>query len=235
MSQDEGRPDDVDSEALRRAFAARVLPPAANPCPPADDLAMAALGQFDNTRMARLADHLLQCHACAEAWRLAQAFLPRPPADQHSPVAGDLRAVRQVRWLRHGAVAASVLLAAGLTWQWLPWRDGGPAGVSTPQPVFRDASPRTDVQVLNDPALPRARFLLRWTSPVAGARWTVRLFTADLVPVLVAEDVGAPALLVPPSALAAVRPGTVLLWQVEGVAADGARLRSATFEVGVDD
>ena len=218
--------DASDIGQLRRAFAARVLPSASGECPSAEALLSAAQGDVDAAAMGALADHLLQCHGCAEAWRLAQAFVPAP---ERAP------APHAASWQRYmGVAAAAVLvLTVGVVWRSGPGEGPGEGVAGTAEPVYRDAAPELALQPLSATALPRSKFLLRWRAPAGSGAFTVRLFTADLAPVQVSERLAQTQLLVPAAALQSFPDGAQLIWQVEGRAADGAVLRSPTWSVAL--
>ena len=218
--------DASDIGQLRRAFAARVLPSASGECPSAEALLSAAQGDVDAAAMGALADHLLQCHGCAEAWRLAQAFVPAP---ERAP------APRAASWQRYMGVAtaAVLVLAVGVVWRSGPGEGPGEGVAGTAEPVYRDAAPELALQPLSATALPRSKFLLRWRAPAGSGAFTVRLFTADLAPVQVSERLAQTQLLVPAAALQSFPDGAQLIWQVEGRAADGAVLRSPTWSVAL--
>ena len=226
--------DASDIGQLRRAFAARVLPSASGECPSAEALLSAAQGDVDAAAMGALADHLLQCHGCAEAWRLAQAFVPAPERAP-APRAASWQRYRAASWQRYTGVAAAavLVLAVGVVWRSGPGEGPGEGVAGTAEPVYRDAAPELVLQPLSATALPRSQFLLRWRAPAGSGAFTVRLFTADLAPVQVSERLAQTQLLVPAAALQSFPDGAQLIWQVEGRAADGAVLRSPTWSVAL--
>jgi Putative zinc-finger len=190
----------------------------------------------------RVEAHLASCLACrrevAELEGLRRdvkaAAAQAPPGPE-----GLARLLRQVErerglprrgWWRPWSLAAAVAVVVGGLALW--WTARGPARVE-----YREGEPaRIRSLVGPEEALPRSRFLLRWETDedLAGARFDVWVTTATLDPVFEKHGLTAPALLVPGPALAGLRPGTKLYWQVEAVSPAGDRLRSPTFRVWVE-
>jgi putative zinc finger protein len=208
---------DLELERLRRAFAARDGT-ASGGCPEAERIWSAARGELPPEEVRPLVAHLLDCAACAEAWRLAREM--DAPAAVGS--AGVSAAPPSRRWGWWGTLAAAILVGA-LASVLLPWRPG-------PDPGFRDG-PSAQIRSLLPDAepLPRGRFLLRWSAGAENATYSVQVATERLEPIAEARGLSATEYLVPPDKLASLPGGSTVLWRVEAVSPGGARLGSATF------
>jgi hypothetical protein len=212
-----------DFETLTRAFAARsssreVL----NECPNPELLFEAASGALEREQCLRIVDHVSQCGECSQAWRVAMELGARPTVKIQAGT-WTARALALPRF----AMAASLILAVGIA-----------AYVSMPRhepvPQYRDVASPLAPRSLVASKLPRDRFLLRWSAGPQGSTYTVRLSTADLVPLLLKQDLTTAELLVPPKVLAGVASGDPLLWQVEVRLPNGQRVESNTYAVTVD-
>lgn len=208
---------DPELERLRRAFASRGETPS-TACPPAERLWSAVHGELPPEEVRPLVAHLIDCGACAEAWRLAREVNVAVPAAS----AGVSAPPPQGRWAWWGALAAGTA-AAALASVLLQQRP-------VPAPEFRDG-PSAEMRSLlpEDRPLPRSRCLLRWSPGPENASYAVQVATERLEPIAEARGLSATEYLVPPHKLASVPGGTKLLWRVEAVTPDGTRLSSATF------
>ena len=129
---------------------------------------------------------------------------------------------RRPAW--RSALAASVILAAGFaTYLALPLRDG--------TPEYRDAAESLAPRSLVTGRLPRDQFVLKWTPGPQGSTYSVRLSTAELVMLFEQQNVASPELSVPAAALAPVKSGDSLLWQVEVRLPGGQQITSETHVV----
>jgi hypothetical protein len=122
------------------------------------------------------------------------------------------------------AAAAVVLIgiAIGVVYQLSPARDD----------TFRDV----DTYVIQslvppDTALPRDSFRLRWTPGPPDSRYQVRATTEDLRVLTVITDLTEPEVVLESAVLTSVRPGAVVLWQVEATLPGGQTVSSETFTV----
>jgi len=208
-------------ETLVRAFAARksareVL----SECPNPELLFEAASGTLEREQRLKIVDHVSQCVECSQAWRLAMELGARPTT-------GSLLAKVRTLTQPQLALAASLLVAVGVgLYVSMPGHEQ--------QPQYRDVASPLAPKSLVDSKLPRDRFLLKWSSGPEGSTYTVRLSTADLVPLLLKQDVTTAELLVPAETLASVTAGDPLLWQVEVRLPNGQRVESNTYAVTVD-
>jgi hypothetical protein len=209
---------DAEMERLRAAFASRSGQAPGPACPAPERLWSAARGERPPAEVRPLVLHLAECGACAEAWRLARevdAPAPSPAAATRPRPAGPA-------WIRWGALAATVVLAAGAA---IALRQR-----SEPAPEFREGM-RGGIRSLvpETQSLPRTRCVLRWSPGPDGTTYNLTVATAGLEKVAEARGLTAASYEVPPRALASLPPGARLLWQVEAVAPDGSRATSATF------
>lgn len=228
-----------DTVRLQRAW--RSLSLAAVPqatCPDPERLWDAVRGELGPGDVRQVIDHTATCGACAEAWRLAREIAPaaEEAADRRR---SPLRAAVHSRWrvASWGAMAAAamVLLVVGLQWRdgFDPAAGGDTASLESP-PVFRGAETAVIRSLVpSEATLPRQDFVLRWEGP-EGARYDLWVNTDDLMAVTEASDLDAPEYRVPEADLAAVAPGSRLLWRLEARLSDGGTARSATFVVLVE-
>jgi hypothetical protein len=77
--------------------------------------------------------------------------------------------------------------------------------------------------------LPREAFRLQWAPGPEGARYRIRVTTADLVVLATAADLVAPEFLVEAPLLSQLPAGATVLWQVDAYLPDGERVTSRTF------
>lgn len=208
-----------DLEALRSAFAADADRVRAT-CPAPDELWDGARGGLNPDRLSRLVDHVSDCPACAEAWQIAIEVMN----NRDVTTAAHAGVARRPVWWQWGAVAAAaaaIVIAAVV----FPRYRAAP-----PQDVYRtDMTPPIRSLLTDGAAVPRDRVLLRWAPVADGVRYFVEIATEDLTVVDTAENLTTAEHLVPASALAALAPGTKLIWHVQATLPDGRRLRSQAF------
>lgn len=217
-------------DALRRSWAAadreQVGTEAPRVAADAERIWRAVSGELPPEEVQALAEEAARDAELAHAWRLAlelRASMPQPSAERRLvrfPAAGA-----PLRW----AIAATLAVAIGAG-LWLRL-DQGPV-------VIRGGEPGSTIAALVAEGSPLSRrdFHLRWT-PLAdrGARYTLRLTTADLRLIAEAPDLATADHQVPPRALAGVPPGATLLWQVDARLPGGAVVSSTTFHVVLRD
>jgi hypothetical protein len=224
-------PDPPDVERLRAALA-QIGYDAEWPDVDADRLFSALHGELDAAARREIVDELIANPRAAAIWRLARELDP-DASDAPATTAGA--AVRAwppqgtpVRTWSSGwlAIAATLALAIGAAWQFQPWR-------SDP-PVYRGAETRAIAsQLPRDQWLPRARAELRWTA-IEGARYRVRVLTADLDVLEEFDGLQTPAYTVSPAALARIPSGGQVLWQVEASTPGADPVVSPTFSTRVE-
>jgi hypothetical protein len=207
-------PQQEEFEKLSRAWTARDQSSAHEQHPDAEELYEAASGNLDRVRRLEIIDHVAKCAECTQAWRIALEVGAR----------STQTSVTRRPW--HFALAASVILAVGLvTYLVIPVNQG------TPQ--YREgADPLAPVSAIGG-TLPRDQFVLRWSAGPPGTTYLVRVSTADLAPLLDQSNIAATELAIPGSALANVKAGDQLFWQVEAQLPDGRRVASHTYVVRV--
>jgi hypothetical protein len=187
-------------------------------CPPAERIWEAAQGRLTVAERLAVIDHVTQCPACVEAWRLARAM----DAPAGVPAVSTRQAPYAWRAMAWPAAAAALLVAASIAVLWpLP-----------PPPTDRDPTARRlETITPNGAVLSREAFVLRWKPGPPGSRYRV-VVTTDALDVIrdvrgleVAEHV------VPRERLADVAPGTRLRWRVMARAPDGTGIDSPTLSV----
>jgi hypothetical protein len=214
---------DLELDRLRRVFASLEGRAPGASCPEPERLWSAAQGELRADVVRPLVLHLVECGACAEAWRLAREVEPqagtRPPAvdARRAPVRPS-----QIAW---GALAAgmTVALAASVVLR-------QPPGV----PQYR-AAEGTAIRSLvpEERPLRRGAFVLRWTPGPAGSRYSVQIATEALTALAGAGGLTVAEYTVSEAALRTVPAGARVLWRVETVLPDGSRAGSATFRTTV--
>ena len=171
-----------------------------------------------------IVDHVTECGACAEAWRLA-----REMGSQNVEPAAHTSAARLAARFRRLplAAAAAIVVGIGLLFAvrglWLP-EDAEVRDPATA--VLR--SEVGDVAVL-----PREDFRLRWSGGPPAARYDLTVTTSDLDVVVDERALERQEYRVDPARLARFASGTRLLWRVVARAPDGVTASSPTFEVSV--
>ena len=233
MTRDDPQTVLADTERLRSAFAARRVSVGDAACPEATELFDAAQGQLPALRMEAVIDHVTRCAACAEAWRLLLEADGAAVAHAHDMADGHLRPepfkranLFNRRYLAPLAAAAGVVLAVGLLVNYLP-------NPQLDDPQYRATAAADVPQSLVGDSLPRAQLLLRWSGSGAAARYTLRVMTTSLEPVLIQEDLRETEYLVPMSAIAGVAADSDLLWQVEVVLPGGRHETSPSYVLRV--
>jgi len=207
-------------DPLREAWAARSG--GGHDCPADDLLWAAARGEAGAEAARRVALHLAGCAVCTGGWRLARDLGGMALGGTERTAGAASR-----RWWALSAAAAALMVALvsieivdRIPPRSTSVRRGGGDG------VIRSLLPP-------ERPLSRGECVLRWSGP-AGARYDVRVAREDLTPVAEARSLQAPEYRVPPDPLAALPPGTRLIWQVKGTSGDGAPLPVATFVVTLE-
>lgn len=216
--------DGEELAGLRRDFAAgshQIPEPSA--CPEPETIWEAVRGSLPPAGARDVVEHTARCPSCAEDWRLALALWQQETA---AAAPAPLRVSPRVRRLRTWGLAAAAALAlavVGVQWLWQP--------TSPTSPVYRDGEQKAiQSQVADGRALPRDRFVLRWTAPVpAGATYGIEVSTEDLQEVASAEGLREPRYQVPAAALKDFPAGSRLLWKVEADLPKGGHVSSQTF------
>jgi hypothetical protein len=201
-------------DELRRAWAKAAERAAPRPdCPSPERIFDAVRGELGPAGASSLLEHVAGCASCAEDWRLAREVSEALPAAEP--------ALARRPWLGGWAAlpaAAAVLLAAAaalLVPRVAPYREAAPLAIHS---LLDEARP-----------LQRSACLLRWSAGPAGTRYDVLVGTPDLTPLLSERGLPVSELRVPERALARLPAGARLLWRVEALLPDGARVASPTF------
>lgn len=204
----------ADIERLRAALAASTGEPGSTL--DAGRIFDALHGEMSAEERQAVVDATVGDAEAAEAWRLAMELSPGPSTAALVPAPASSSTWR---WM---GLAASVLLAVGLAWQFAPWRTVG-------EPVYRSTSGRNIASLLPvDTPLSRQSPVLRWTA-VDGARYLVRVFTADLQPIAEASDLAVAEYPLPAEVVDRLPSGSVVLWQVQADVRGEASIVSPTF------
>ncbi|MEM8930786.1 MAG: zf-HC2 domain-containing protein [Acidobacteriota bacterium] len=200
--------------------------PQRSDCPDPDELWAGAHGELTPTAVEELLDHLAECAACTEAWRLARRLDGDGDAPEQADDLATTVPIRPPRPWRHAAIgwaAAAGLVLASLLW-WTTQEP--PATLRQPQGAWI-------VDTVEAASLARRAFELSWQGP-AGARYGIRVSTDDLRVVAMATDLDRAEYLVPAEALESIEAGARLFWQVTADLPDGRRIVSETFEVRLE-
>lgn len=210
-------------EDLRRGFAA--LSATAAPrgdCPAPEAIWDALRGESPTDSAATVVEHTSRCYACAEVWRLDFEFSGR----KLPSVVSGTRAPAFKVWV--GLAAAAVLLvAAGIGIMMMPRGS---------QPVVTRSGEETAITSLvpETAPLPRGACTLRWSSPSAQARYTLRVGTEDLSPIASGQNLDHPEYTVPEKNLEKLLPGATIVWRVEADLPDGRHIASPAFRNKVE-
>lgn len=219
-------PESASLARLRNAWLESSHVPAGEACLSADWIWEAVTGAQTPEALASGLDHVTQCAACAEAWRVAHELLVAT-----GQAGGERReGAAWKSWRVWLPAAAALIVLAG--------------GVASDRGWFERRPTRSDSDVVRGGAAVLASTLtgtscdrsacrLEWSDAGPGARYTVRVTSATLEPLSFATGLGAPAYTVPVSAVAALPPASEVLWQVEAVLPDGRRVASTTFVLTV--
>jgi hypothetical protein len=207
-------------EDLRATFASLSESAVGGPeCPSPEEIWESATGGGDRVRASTVVDHTSRCFACAESWRLARAFSGQPIS---SPAAGN---PGRRTWT--ALIAAVVVLSGGIGVVML--RRGVPPDAmrAGEEVTIRSLVPESS-------PLPREACVLRWSEPIGGARYTVRVGTEDLSAIALAENLDRAEYRVLEKDLEMIPSGSAIVWRVEAVLPDGRRIASPGFRNRVE-
>jgi len=218
---------EIPDDRLRQAFQA--LSETSGEDVSAADLARvwkAVSGELPAEERRELVDRTSREPALAEAWRVAHeldnAYKTATPST--NTFAFTRRRFQIPSWL----AAAAVLLigvAIGIAVRFSPFGRGD---------TFRGGDHYViESLVQQEAALPREAFRLRWKAGPPETRYHVRVTTADLQVLTSVSDIGVAELVVDPSLLASLAPGTRVLWQVDATLPGGGSVSSPTFTARV--
>ncbi len=221
-------PESASLTRLRDAWIESSHVPPGEACLSAEWMWDAVLGRQSAAGLERGLGHVTECAACAEAWRLAHELLL---ATGQTPVASrrERSFVSWHVWVPAAAAVAVLFVGAGADRGWFDVATTGPGDAD----VIRGASPGLISNLPDGAVCDRSACRLSWSDAGADARYSVRVTTLDLVPVVVATGLVEPAFTIPAGDLRALGREADVLWQVEAVLPDGRRMSSATFSLVV--
>jgi hypothetical protein len=215
--------DPKDVARLRQAFAAIEDDGASDPVD-AERIFDALHGDLSPEERHAVIEQLVTNPAAAAAWRLAREMGPdaaHAGAPDRAPE--ERRQSAHWKWL---SVAAAAVMATGLGWQLMQWRGAD-------VPVYRSVESRSIASALEPGAdLSRARPTLRWTG-IDGARYRVRVLTADLQALDESPETSALEYTLNQETLPRIAPGAQILWQVEARIPGEVVITSPTFSTRV--
>jgi len=216
--------DDQELTSLRQAFAAHLEQTDPAPCLAPETIWDAVHGKLPADGVRESVQHVATCSACAEEWRLARALNEQQEQETAVPLPAPLRFTpRQRQWRNWGLAAAAALALSVVGVQWFQ-----------KPPEYRGQQTAVHSQVEEGKALPRERFLLKWSVPTpAGATYGVQVSTEDLRVVASAEGLKVTEYQVPAKALAGLPAGAKLFWKVDADLPSGSHLTSPTFVTAV--
>jgi hypothetical protein len=193
----------TDVARLRQAFASLRDDGASEPVD-SERIFDALHGDMGPEERHAVVEQLLTNPAAAESWRLAREISPEPVADASGDRAPDSKRPAW-QWI---SVAAAVVLAAGIGWQLAPWRGAD-------EPAYRGTESRVITSALPQGGdISRARPVLRWNG-IDGARYRVRVLTADLQLLEESPEASATEHSISPETLARIPAAAQILWQVD--------------------
>jgi len=210
--------NEAGMEWMRQEFASvRNLAGEGRSCPSAAELWDSAMETIHGPENETIVRHLAACGACAASWRMAGEM-------QKS----SSRQVTRPWWVGLAAAAVLIMVAGIVIVRQLET-------VAPPPPAYR-AAPWGDLAPLTDPAvpLPRNDMTLRWKGAPQGTIYDLRVTTDRLVSLHRAFDIETTSYQVPAGKLAALPPGSIVLWTVTAHLPDGRTWSSSAFQARVD-
>lgn len=170
-------------------------------------------------------DHVMECPACAEEWRMIAETARHQPSLAATAGGGWTWIPRPVVWVPS---ASAILLIIGIgIGAMLPRAPQPPPG---PRELVRGVVPR---EVL--PAVPRDDFWIRWAGGQPGTRYDLRVSEPGSLERAIVEKLGldTPEYRVPPELLNRLPSGARVWWRVEAYSAELGRVSSPTYEVTI--
>jgi hypothetical protein len=205
------RPREEDGASLRDAFES--LAEEALPLEEADldRVWRAVAGELSAPERREVVEKVAADPSWALAWRVANELWLASP--EHN--APRLR----TRWTGYAAMAAVMLLAAGVG---LLWRPASTPGYREP------AGARIESLVPEAHAMPGSGFVLRWSGPPDAAAYDLTVSSEDLRHVHTESDLRKSEYQVPERFLAEI-PGNRVFWRVTARLPDGTIVSGSTF------
>ncbi|HSR49916.1 MAG TPA: hypothetical protein VLV83_03755 [Acidobacteriota bacterium] len=207
---------------LRRYFAAlseRAVP--TDTCFEAERIFDAARGKAPAAEVREIADHLVDCPVCAEAWRLARAI--DYAGENRQPIPKPAPAAASTWMMRIAALLLLAVLGGNIYYSLLQ-----------PEPRFRDLQDTpVRIELADDITASRDGFTLRWdVIPKEAAQdltYRIEIKTMKgMRDVAATWGVKANELRLDASDLRNLPAGTILVWQVEAVSESGVIGRSSS-------
>jgi hypothetical protein len=215
-------PEQPDVERLRQALAS-LGDQSQWPDVDAERLFAALHGEIDAEARRRIVDELIENPRAAAVWRLARELDPVEASTAATAPLAPTTKTRSWTWL---PIAATLLLAVGGVWQFVPRESDAP--------TYRSSEIRRIDSLLPEGGrLSRAEPSLRW-SAIAGARYRVRVLTPGLDVLDESEDLETATYRLSPTVLSRIPAGGRLLWQVEAKTAGTDPIVSPTFSATLD-
>lgn len=194
-------------------------------CPEADHLVLSGRGELNPSDDEAIVLHIADCTACAAAWRIARDVGPARVPAVH-PAAR--KTTLQRTWVRVAAAAAMLLVVSSAGWYLMAPDRENPT-------VYREQEDELLRSLLvEDEALPRDRFLLRWSAGPEGTAYDVLVTSERMEPLSRGLGLDRPEFQVSEGELGALEPGSRVLWQVTALLPDGRRIESHTFFVRIE-
>lgn len=215
-------PEQPDVERLRQALAS-LGDQSQWPEVDAERLFAALHGEIDAEARRKVVDELIENPRAAAVWRLARELDPvEASSDSTAPLAPTTK-TRPWAWL---PIAATLFLAVGAIWQFVPRQSEVPS--------YRSGEARRIDSLLPESGrLSRAEPVLRWRV-IEGARYRVRVLTPDLDVLDESEELHTATYRLTPTVLSRIPAGGRLLWQVEARTPGTDPVISPTFSATLD-
>lgn len=193
-------------------------------CPDAEQVWLSARRRLEPERNEEILLHVAKCPACAMSWRIAQDMERKPAEAQPS------RPAR--RWQPYWtglAAAAVIVVAVGFG---IFFRPGQVVEQETPYRAQEGVWLQS--QLDEAAVLPRDGFVVSWEAGPEGTVYSVLVTSASLE--VLAEGVGISTneFKVPAEALAALPPGSEVLWQVSANLPDGRFVESESYIIRIE-
>jgi hypothetical protein len=181
-------------------------------CPSPETLWLSGRDELDSAENEEVVLHMAECTACASAWKLARELAP---AAEVTPFRVAPRKPTRTRWSRLAAAAVIVMaVSASAVLFWPPERDDAP--------VYREQNEyRLDSVMAEETPLAREQFTLSWSPGPEGTIYEVLITDERLETLHRAYSLDQPRYQVPEAALARLKSGERVFWQVIAQLPDG--------------
>jgi hypothetical protein len=231
------RPSWTDAEPDEDSFAASLRSEgrAGIPCPSPDLLRGAREGILPGDLQHDVVRHLERCSMCrtldaAQLEVMDESMAGDAKRRVWNRVSAEIGRQPRHAWVPSwGLLGAAAALVVGLTSAVLYLRPPSepPINRGTESSAIRSL-------VAPDAVVPRSACELTWASDLAGARYDVFVTDEDLNALARGSGLDVPRFVVRPQDLAALAPGSRILWRVEALLPGGRRVSSPTFITRVE-